>query len=119
MVDPKTLLTTPEELKAAQDLLAQHARGEAAGVSDFELWEAKRIKDAVVHPVTGEEMFLPGRMSAFVPVNTIPPFGMLIAKSPATTVFWQWINQSVSPTTRIRTVGRSPPPMSQGDARLY
>jgi len=35
-------------------------------------------------------------MSAFVPVNTIPTFGMLIAKSPATTVFWQWINQSVN-----------------------
>eukprot|EP00316_Scyphosphaera_apsteinii_P024242 CAMPEP_0119333994 /NCGR_PEP_ID=MMETSP1333-20130426/86425_1 /TAXON_ID=418940 /ORGANISM="Scyphosphaera apsteinii, Strain RCC1455" /LENGTH=320 /DNA_ID=CAMNT_0007344199 /DNA_START=55 /DNA_END=1017 /DNA_ORIENTATION=- len=96
MVDPKTLLTTPTELKAAQGLLERHAKGEAADVSDDDLWEAKRIKDAVIHPVTGEEMFLPGRMSAFVPVNTIPTAGMLLARSPAATVFWQWINQSVN-----------------------
>ena len=77
MVDPKTLLTSKDELQAAQDLLARHAHGEAAGVTDHELWEAKRVKDAVIHPVTGEEMFLPGRMSAFVPVNTIPTAGMV------------------------------------------
>ena len=38
----------------AQALLERHARGEAAGVADGELWEAKRLKDAVIHPVTGE-----------------------------------------------------------------
>ena len=94
MVDPKTLLTSPAELKAAQDLLDRYDKGEAAGVSDHDLWEAKRVKSAVIHPVTNEEMFLPGRMSAFVPVNTIPTAGMLLAKSPLVTVFWQWANQS-------------------------
>ena len=95
MVDPVTLLTSPSELKSAQDLLARHARGEVAASAD-ELWQAKRVKDAVIHPVTGEEMFLLGRMSAFVPVNTIPTAGMLLAKSPMVTIFWQWINQSVN-----------------------
>ena len=55
---------------------------------------AKRIKEAIIHPVTGEKMFLPGRMSAFVPANTIPTAGMLIARTPAQTIFWQWVNQS-------------------------
>jgi len=96
MTDPRTLFTTSDELAAAKGLLAKHAEGKAAGATDHELWEAKRVVDAIVHPVTGEEMFLPGRMSAFVPANTIPTAGMLIAKSPAATVFWQWMNQSVN-----------------------
>jgi sideroflexin-5 len=60
------------------------------------LWEAKRIKEAMIHPVTNEKMFLPGRMSAFVPVNTIPTVGMLLAQTPAQAVFWQWVNQSLN-----------------------
>lgn len=83
-------------LAQAQALLDNHAKGQAAGASDAELWEAKRIKDGIIHPVTGEKMFLPGRMSAFVPVNTFPTVGMLLAKTPAQTIFWQWINQSVN-----------------------
>ena len=83
-------------LAQAQSLLDQHAKGQARGVTDAELWDAKRIKDAIIHPVTNEKMFLPGRMSAFVPVNTIPTVGMLLAQTPAQTVFWQWVNQSVN-----------------------
>ena len=63
------------------------------GASHAEMWEAKRIKDAAIHPVTGEKMFLPGRMSAFVPMNTIPTAGMLLAGSPAAIVFWQVTGQ--------------------------
>ena len=80
----------------AQALLDKHAKGQASHASDAELWEAKRIKDAIIHPVTNEKMFLAGRMSAFVPVNTIPTVGMLFAQTPAQTVFWQWINQSLN-----------------------
>ena len=86
MTDPNTLLTTDAELKAAQDLLAAYDKGDRSA-TDAELWNAKRIKDAIIHPVTGETMFLPGRMSAFVPANTIPTAGMLLAKTPAQTVF--------------------------------
>ena len=86
-------LTFPSQ---AQELLDKHAKGQAAGVTDAELWDAKRIKDAIIHPVTGEKMFLPGRMSAFVPLNTPVTVGMLLAKTPAQTVFWQWANQTVN-----------------------
>ena len=108
MVNPQTLLISDEELKAKVDLLERHAKGQAQGVSDAELWDAKRVKDAVIHPTTGEKMFLPGRMSAFVPVNTIPTVGMLVASTPAQTIFWQWINQSVN--VMVRRLLRVPPP---------
>ena len=67
MTDPRMLLIGNEELATAQALLDEHARGQASSATDAELWEAKRIKDAIIHPVTNEKMFLPGRMSAFVP----------------------------------------------------
>eukprot|EP00962_Isochrysis_galbana_P041043 scaffold14964_cov146-Isochrysis_galbana.AAC.1 len=105
MTDPRTLLTTPEELRRCRSLLESHAQGKAKGASDQELWEAKRVTDAIVHPVTGDEMFLPGRMSAFVPVNTIPTAGMLLAKTTGQTIFWQWLNQSVN--VMVNYVNRS------------
>lgn len=86
MTDPRNLFISKQEVADAQSLLRQHAGGEAVGVTDVDLWNAKRIKDAVIHPVTNEEMFLPGRMSAFVPANTVPTAGMLLARSPAATV---------------------------------
>jgi len=105
VTDPRNLLISEQELDNAQVLLAQHTRGEAAGVSDHELWEAKRIKDAIIHPVTGEKMFLPGRMSAFLPMNAIPTAGMLLARTPAATIFFQWMNQTVN--TMANYVNRS------------
>ena len=67
MVSPSTLLVGDAELAARVDLLERHARGAAPEASDADLWDAKRIKDAIIHPTTGEKMFMPGRMSAFVP----------------------------------------------------
>ena len=67
MVSPSTLLVGDAELAAKVDLLERHARGAAPEASDADLWDAKRVKDAVIHPTTGEKMFMPGRMSAFVP----------------------------------------------------
>jgi len=96
MVSPTTLLVGDDELNAKIDLLKRFEKGEATDATNAELWDAKRVKDAIIHPVSGEKMFLPGRMSAFVPVNTIPTAGMLVAATPAQTIFWQWMNQSVN-----------------------
>jgi len=61
------------------------------------LWNAKKIVDSTVHPDTGEPVFLPFRMSAFVPTNLVVVAGMLIPNpSIKTIVFWQWTNQSVN-----------------------
>ncbi|ETO36323.1 sideroflexin-5-like protein [Reticulomyxa filosa] len=58
------------------------------------LWEAKKIRDAIVHPQTGEKIFAPFRMSGFVPMNLPIAAGMLMSKSQFWGLFWQWYNQS-------------------------
>ena len=63
MVSPLTLFTTSTELEAALRLLRQHEAGQATSASDADLWDAKRIKEACIHPGTGEPMFLLGRMA--------------------------------------------------------
>ena len=65
LTNPLSLLIGDAELARAQTVLASHAaEGKACGATDAELWEAKRVRDAVLHPVTGEKMFILGRMSA-------------------------------------------------------
>ena len=95
LTNPLLLFVGDDELSKARSLLAAYNKGDRSA-SDADLWNAKRIEDAIIHPITGEKMFLPGRMSAFVPVNTPVTVGMLLAKTPAQTVFWQWVNQSVN-----------------------
>lgn len=92
------LLVADEELAASQALLQKFKEKGTlpAGTTDEQMWEAQKTVNAIIHPTTGEKMFLPGRMSAFVPANTIPTAGMLLAKTPAQTVFWQWINRTCS-----------------------
>jgi hypothetical protein len=52
----------------------------------------------MVHPVTGETTFMPGRMSAFVPANLPVLCGMLIhgPTGPVAAAFWQWVNQTLN-----------------------
>eukprot|EP01045_Picozoa_sp_COSAG04_P002866 COSAG04_NODE_109_length_25931_cov_38.787279_21_plen_201_part_00 len=98
MTDMRTLLTTDAQLQQAIERL-DHFKATGTkpdGVSDEEMWKARQTKEAIVHPVTNENMFLPGRMSAFVPVNTIPTAGMLMASTPATMLFWHWTNQTIN-----------------------
>eukprot|EP01112_Ceratiomyxa_fruticulosa_P022753 TRINITY_DN8443_c0_g1_i1.p1 TRINITY_DN8443_c0_g1~~TRINITY_DN8443_c0_g1_i1.p1 ORF type:complete len:364 (-),score=72.32 TRINITY_DN8443_c0_g1_i1:47-1087(-) len=95
VTDVRTLFVTKEELDAAVDLLKRFKEGKATNVSNAELWRAKKICDASIHPDTGEVIPLPFRMSAFLPMNVFICAGLLIPNPSALTlVFWQWINQS-------------------------
>lgn len=42
-----------------------------------ELWHAKKVVDSSLHPDTGQPVFLPFRMSAFVLTNLVVTAGML------------------------------------------
>ena len=67
----------------------------AASVTNKQLWEAQKIKQAILHPDTGEKIFMPFRMSGYVPFNSPILAGMLVPNpTMAQTVFWQWLNQS-------------------------
>ena len=97
-IDPRTMFISDEEVKRCQKLLQKfEAQGKLPeGVDDEMMWEAQKNVKAVIHGPTGEKMFLPGRMSAFVPMNVPTCAGMLIhgPTSTAATVFWQWANQT-------------------------
>jgi len=96
LIDMRTLLITDDEVAAAQALLAQYEKlgGSPDGVSDEALWDAQRKVNAVIHGPTGEKMNIFGRMSMFVPANVPIAAGLLMSKSTAATLFWQWWNQT-------------------------
>uniref|UniRef100_A0A8C5NUL4 Sideroflexin-5 n=1 Tax=Jaculus jaculus TaxID=51337 RepID=A0A8C5NUL4_JACJA len=66
-------------------------------ISLFQLWSAQKIKQAILHPDTNEKIFMPFRMSGkfLGPCWFCPVVGLLLPNQTlASTVFWQWLNQS-------------------------
>lgn len=39
-------------------------------VTDADLWAAQKVKQAIIHPDTGERIIMPFRMSGYVPFGT-------------------------------------------------
>ncbi|XP_073775759.1 sideroflexin-5a isoform X13 [Danio rerio] len=65
------------------------------GVTNGQLWKAQKIKQAIIHPDTGEKIPMPFRMSGFVPFGTPVVVGLLLPNQTfSSTIFWQWLNQS-------------------------
>ncbi|XP_062503222.1 sideroflexin-5-like [Corticium candelabrum] len=95
VVDPRTLFTSDKRLHECKQLLDDFRTGTVSPeVSDQQLWGAQKIVQAILHPDTGEKIFMPLRMSGFVPFGTPIVVGLLIPQSLAGVIFWQWINQS-------------------------
>ncbi|XP_041371144.1 sideroflexin-5-like isoform X1 [Gigantopelta aegis] len=96
VIDPRTLLTTQSQLEAAIKLLDDYKAGTVPpGVSDAQLWEALKIKQSIIHPDTGKKIFMPFRMSGFVPFGSPIVVGLLLPnQSFGQMIFWQWLNQS-------------------------
>ena len=96
--DPRTLMFSDADAKAAERLLRLHEKGEVPeGTTDADLWHARRVLESSLHPDTGEPIFPLFRFSAFVPVNmvivtaTITP--AVISSFPAT-AFVHFLNQT-------------------------
>jgi len=98
IVDPRTLLTSEDRLRESIELLRAFENGggrKPEGVDDEALWKAQKIKQAIVHPDTGDKVWMPFRMSGFVPFGAPIVFGLLLPDpSLKQMVFWQWLNQS-------------------------
>ncbi|XP_007906756.1 sideroflexin-5 [Callorhinchus milii] len=96
VIDPRTLFVTESRLKAALQLLEDYEHGiTAPEVTDCQLWEAQKIKQAIIHPDTNQKIFMPFRMSGFVPFGTPIVIGLLLPNQTlASTIFWQTLNQS-------------------------
>ncbi|XP_060903505.1 sideroflexin-5b isoform X3 [Labrus mixtus] len=96
IIDPSTLFVSEKQLKESIKLLDDYKHGSLPpGVSDLQLWEAQKIKQAIIHPDTGEKIFMPFRMSGYVPFGTPIVIGLLLPNQTVlSTIIWQWLNQS-------------------------
>ncbi|KAF4659440.1 Brefeldin A-inhibited guanine nucleotide-exchange protein 1 [Perkinsus chesapeaki] len=94
MLDPRLLFKTDKDVEDAKALLERFRNGEQTGATDKELWAARKLYEAAIHPVTQEVIPPYGRMASFVPVNVPIVLGMLTMNSTPAIVFWQWVNQS-------------------------
>ncbi|XP_005728733.1 sideroflexin-5a isoform X1 [Pundamilia nyererei] len=96
VIDPSTLFVTEKRLWECVELLDHFKQGTLPlGVTDAQLWQAQKIKQAIIHPDTGEKILMPFRMSGFIPFGTPVVVGLLLPNQTlASTVFWQWLNQS-------------------------
>uniref|UniRef100_A0A8C1SCB1 Sideroflexin 5a n=1 Tax=Cyprinus carpio TaxID=7962 RepID=A0A8C1SCB1_CYPCA len=97
VIDPRTLFVSEKRLNECMKLLDQFRNGTLPpSVTNVQLWEAQKIKQgAIIHPDTGEKIPMPFRMSGFVPFGTPVVVGLLLPNQTfASTIFWQWLNQS-------------------------
>ncbi|KAI4546893.1 hypothetical protein MG293_003448 [Ovis ammon polii] len=96
IIDPRTLFVTERRLREAVQLLEDYKCGTLRpGVTNEQLWSAQKIKQAILHPDTNEKIFMPFRMSGYIPFGTPIVVGLLLPNQTlASTVFWQWLNQS-------------------------
>ncbi|CAG8479859.1 9685_t:CDS:2 [Paraglomus brasilianum] len=97
ITDPRTLFVTRKGLEQAKNLINDYNAGLIRTTDPEKLWKAKKIVNSTIHPDTGEPVFLPFRMSCFVPTNLVVVAGMLTPNpSIKSIIFWQWANQSVN-----------------------
>ncbi|CAH7129945.1 Sfxn5 [Phodopus roborovskii] len=71
IIDPRTLFVTERRLREAVQLLEDYKHGTLRpGVTNEQLWGAQKIKQAILHPDTNEKIFMPFRMSGYIPFGT-------------------------------------------------
>eukprot|EP00667_Euglena_gracilis_P010742 EG_transcript_10940 len=99
VTDMRTLLVSRQELERCKQLLdAFKQKGSLPdGVTDADLWYARKVKESMVHPDTGEVLFPAWRFSAFAPAN-VGIVGLMLLPStvlsPWRTVAVHWLNQT-------------------------
>uniref|UniRef100_A0A3Q2Q7L9 Sideroflexin 5b n=1 Tax=Fundulus heteroclitus TaxID=8078 RepID=A0A3Q2Q7L9_FUNHE len=91
IIDPSTLFVSEKKLKECIKILDDYKHGTLPpGVSADQLWEAQKIKQAIIHPDTGEKIFMPFRMSGYVPFGTPIVIGLLLPNQTVmSTIIWQ------------------------------
>ena len=96
MMDLRMAFVSDAEVDESVALLGRQAAAPAGvAVADAAaLDRARKIKNAVVHPDTGEKIFMPLRLSFIIPCNLMLDTLMISAYNPATIVASQVLNQS-------------------------
>jgi tricarboxylate carrier len=91
--DPRLLLYSEEQVRSCESMI-QNYESYSGKEMDRALWEAKRIKEAAIHPDTGDVIPRPFRMSGYVPFNGPVAVAMVASQSTIPLLFWSWVNQS-------------------------
>mmetsp|Transcript_18517 Transcript_18517/g.40297 ORF Transcript_18517/g.40297 Transcript_18517/m.40297 type:complete len:374 (-) Transcript_18517:454-1575(-) len=100
VVDPRTLLCSKQGLDDAVQLLKdfeeqqQQQQQIKKQFDDAKLWQARKIKEAILHPDTNEIVPRPFRMSGFVPFNGPVCVGTIMSTTTPTILFFHWMNQT-------------------------
>lgn len=114
IADPRTLLISSSGLEHAKSLVSQYKTGALPSVMTEDLWSAKKIVDATLHPDTGLPVTLPFRMSAFVLSNLVVTAGMLTPNlGTLGTLGWQVTNQSLNVAVNSANANKSSPISTQ------
>ncbi|KAF1950092.1 Tricarboxylate/iron carrier [Byssothecium circinans] len=117
--DPRTLFTSSAGLENAKQLITAYKTGKIRDMTP-ELWQAKKIIDSTIHPDTGQPVFLPFRMSAFVISNLVVTGGMLTpGLKTAGTLGWQVANQSLNVAINSSNANKSTPLSTQTIVKSY
>lgn len=117
-INPLLMLENKESLATKEDHLNKCAKtGKLPeGVTDAEMWNAKRAVEQCVHPTTGEVIPPFFRMSAFLPMNYfIVPFMMLpgTVSSVWRSLGIQWFNQSYNSMVNYANRSSDAQPVSE------
>ncbi|CAM1505236.1 Fc.00g108730.m01.CDS01 [Cosmosporella sp. VM-42] len=119
LTDPTTLFAGAHGLERAKQLVTDYKTGKAEHMTP-QLWKAKKLVDATLHPDTGEPVILPFRMSSYVLSNLIVTAGMLQpGLSTGGIVTWQVINQSLNVCINSANANKSSPITTAGLAKSY
>jgi len=96
VTDPSTVFTSKRRLAEYCQLLDDFKHGRlSSDVTDEMLWKAQKVKQATIHPDTGEKIYPFLRMSGYAMFGFPKIVGLLLPNPSMTTVvFWQWLNQS-------------------------
>lgn len=93
MMDLRTAFVTDSQVDDAVKVLESREVSDSS-ISPEKLEMARKIMDAVIHPDTGEKIFLPLRLSFIIPCNLVLDTLMLSARGLTQTVGAQWLNQT-------------------------
>ena len=96
VTSPTTLIYSDKQVLEAKNIIDNFNKTNIKCGDDAQMQHYQRLVNAAIHPVTGEVIPLPFRVSAIAPVNIPLVFAMLACppSNVPVTLFLHWFNQS-------------------------